>query len=185
LATPSYEKSWCGSNFDELEQPRFINSDIPYGFDRMMSGTFVEGLNFGYTTFDNIAAAFVTIFQSVTMEGWVDVMYQVMDGYNGFITAVIFALLILLGSNLVLNLVLAVITSAIDDADDEAEAEEAEAEAQEEVAVKEDEPEEEDLSHIPPHRLPVYKLVQGRPFAYLIMAGIFANTVVLSWTATR
>ena len=103
-----------------------------------------------------------------------------MDGYNGFITAVIFALLILLGSNLVLNLVLAVITSAIDDADDEAEAEEAEAEAQEEVAVKEDEPEEEDLSHIPPHRLPVYKLVQGRPFAYLIMAGIFANTVVLS-----
>ena len=73
-----------------------------------------------------------------------------MDGYNGFITAVIFALLILLGSNLVLNLVLAVITSAIDDADDEAEAEEAEAEAQGEVAVKDDEPEEEDLSHIHP-----------------------------------
>ena len=78
LATPSYEKSWCGSNFDTSEEsnPRFINSDIPYGFDRMMSGTYVEGLNFGYTTFDNIAAAFVTIFQSVTMEGWVDVMYQ-------------------------------------------------------------------------------------------------------------
>ena len=76
LATPSYEKSWCGSNFDELEQPRFVDSKIPYGFDRMMSGTYVEGLNFGYTTFDNIAAAFVTIFQSVTMEGWVDVMYQ-------------------------------------------------------------------------------------------------------------
>ena len=31
----------------------------------------------GYTTFDDMLAAMLTIFQSITMEGWTDVMYQI------------------------------------------------------------------------------------------------------------
>ena len=112
---------------------RVVDSKIP----RLRThdvGTHVEGLNFGHTTFDNIAAAFVTIFQSVTMEGWVDVMYQASvqqcllpsthscsksvpaalspqyDGYNGLSRC---HSRLILCPNLVLNLVLAVITSAI------------------------------------------------------------------------
>jgi len=34
-------------------------------------------INYGITTFDNIVVAMLTIFQSITLEGWVDVMYNV------------------------------------------------------------------------------------------------------------
>lgn len=57
----------------------------------------------------NLAVAFLTIFQSITMEGWVDVMYQIQDTHNPFIAAIFFTLLILFGSLFVLNLTLAVI----------------------------------------------------------------------------
>ena len=57
----------------------------------------------------NLAVAFLTIFQSITMEGWVDVMYQIQDTRNPFIAAIFFTLLILFGSLFVLNLTLAVI----------------------------------------------------------------------------
>jgi hypothetical protein len=73
----SYPQVACGSNYDNRGNPRFVSESHPYGFDRMTSGTFTGDLNFGYTTFDNMGAAFVTIFQSVTMEGWIDVMYMV------------------------------------------------------------------------------------------------------------
>lgn len=36
--------------------------------------------NFGLNSFDNIISACITIFQSITLEGWVDVMYMLMDG---------------------------------------------------------------------------------------------------------
>ena len=55
-----------------------------------------------------------------------------MDGYNGFITSVFFAALVIFGGHLVLNLVLAVITTAIDELNDEEE----DAEAAEEAAFR-------------------------------------------------
>ena len=36
-----------------------------------------EGPNYGITNFDNFALAMLTVFQCVTMEGWVNVMYDV------------------------------------------------------------------------------------------------------------
>lgn len=91
----------------------------PYGIPRMDEPDWVEKLGYGYTQFDHIAAAFLSIFQSVTMEGWVDIMYQCQDAFNSVGGALIFLLLILFGSFFMLNLVLAVITDCIDKQHDE------------------------------------------------------------------
>lgn len=39
--------------------------------------TFWEGPNNGITSFDNIFAGMLTVFQVITNEGWTDIMYQV------------------------------------------------------------------------------------------------------------
>jgi hypothetical protein len=77
-------------------------------------GTFIthrlppENVAFGYTNFDNIGFALLTIFQCITMEGWVEVMYKVQDGSNwGF--CFFFILLIIFGSFFLMELIFAVI----------------------------------------------------------------------------
>lgn len=40
------------------------------------------GPNFGITNFDNILFAVLTVFQCITMEGWVDILYSVSDSYQ-------------------------------------------------------------------------------------------------------
>ena len=80
----------------------------------MKMADFVPGRNFGYTNFDNFLNAFITIFQSITMEGWVDVMYQLMDGYSSGFVALYFCLLIIFGSFFLLNLTLAVLWEQFD-----------------------------------------------------------------------
>ena len=44
--------------------------------------------NFLISRFDNFFVALCTIFQCVTMEGWVDIMYMVQDGYSDIFGAV-------------------------------------------------------------------------------------------------
>jgi voltage-dependent calcium channel L type alpha-1D len=39
-------------------------------------------VNYGITNFNNLFAAIITIFQVITLEGWVDVMYNVILEYN-------------------------------------------------------------------------------------------------------
>lgn len=72
---------WCGSNYDALGNPRFTGGIIAgeeWTAERLMrNGTYVASLNWGYTTFDNIFIAFLSIFQSITMEGWSQIQYQV------------------------------------------------------------------------------------------------------------
>merc|ERR1719353_1006201 len=48
----------------------------------------------------------------ITLEGWVDVMYLIQDGYSWWGSTIVFHLLILFGSLFVLNLALAVISDA-------------------------------------------------------------------------
>eukprot|EP00945_MAST-04E_sp_MAST-4E-sp1_P008438 g8438.t1 len=98
----------CGSAYDSFGNPRFRDPRA------MRQADFVEGRNFGFTNFDNFINAFVTIFQCITMEGWVDVMYQLMDGHNGVFAAVYFTFLILFGSFFLLNLTLAVLWEQFD-----------------------------------------------------------------------
>jgi len=113
----SYFPRICGSNFDNVGNPRFLNADEPYGFPRMESGVFIESLNWGYTRFDTFFNAFITSFQIISMEGWTDIMYQVMDAWHIAPTIIIFVTFILVGGHIVLNLVLAVITGSLDNLD--------------------------------------------------------------------
>lgn len=75
------EFRWCGSEYDALGNVRFAGGEFDgmewSGNDIAANSTYVESLNWGYTTFDNIFVAFLSIFQSITMEGWSDILYQV------------------------------------------------------------------------------------------------------------
>ena len=65
-------------------------------------------MNYGYTNFDNFGRAFLTIFQSITLEGWTDVLYLIGDAYNVYVSAIYFVLCIIICSYFLLNLTVAV-----------------------------------------------------------------------------
>lgn len=160
-------KSTCGSNYDAKGNARFNDPDV------MKSALYVEDLNWGFTTFDNIAAAFLTIFQSITMEGWTDIMYQCQDAQQPLVVAVFFILLVVFGSFFLLNLTLAVICEefSIDD-EDEIQIEQKRRASQLISA---------DASIIVKGRLPfLYDFVTNTYFSGFIIAIIILNTVVLA-----
>ncbi|CAL1588979.1 unnamed protein product [Knipowitschia caucasica] len=64
----------------------------------------------GAVNFDNIGYAWIAIFQVITLEGWVDIMYYVMDAHS-FYNFVYFILLIIVGSFFMINLCLVVIAT--------------------------------------------------------------------------
>lgn len=45
--------------------------------DEMVCQFYWEGPNFGITNFDNFGLSMLTVFQCVTLEGWTDVLYNV------------------------------------------------------------------------------------------------------------
>uniref|UniRef100_A0A7N8WT43 Calcium channel, voltage-dependent, T type, alpha 1H subunit a n=1 Tax=Mastacembelus armatus TaxID=205130 RepID=A0A7N8WT43_9TELE len=64
----------------------------------------------GAVNFDNICYAWIAIFQVITLEGWVDIMYYVMDAHS-FYNFIYFILLIIVGSFFMINLCLVVIAT--------------------------------------------------------------------------
>jgi hypothetical protein len=94
---------WCGSNWDSPGNARFADPEL------QARGTYIPSLMYGLVNFDQILVSVLTIFQSITMEGWTDVMYMVMDAYQGVVAGVYFVVLIMFGSFFLLNLLLAVI----------------------------------------------------------------------------
>ncbi|XP_039514892.1 calcium channel, voltage-dependent, N type, alpha 1B subunit, a isoform X5 [Pimephales promelas] len=68
------------------------------------------GPNFGITNFDNILFAVLTVFQCITMEGWVDILYNANDASGNFWNWLYFIPLIIIGSFFMLNLVLGVLS---------------------------------------------------------------------------
>eukprot|EP01062_Namystynia_karyoxenos_P015967 TRINITY_DN1582_c0_g3_i1.p1 TRINITY_DN1582_c0_g3~~TRINITY_DN1582_c0_g3_i1.p1 ORF type:complete len:2340 (+),score=847.86 TRINITY_DN1582_c0_g3_i1:111-7130(+) len=96
--------------------------------------------NYGFTSFDNLAWAILVIFQTLTMEGWVDIMYIIEDVHTVF-GCFYFVPLVILGSYFVLNLALAVINEEFEtiriSAQEEQEQEElARAEEQDEAMIQ-------------------------------------------------
>ena len=65
--------------------------------------------NYNITSFDNILYAWLTIFQCISLEGWTDVMYDLMDGFGDSVV-IYFVVLIVFGSFFAVNLALAVLT---------------------------------------------------------------------------
>uniref|UniRef100_A0A8C5I298 Voltage-dependent N-type calcium channel subunit alpha-1B-like n=1 Tax=Gouania willdenowi TaxID=441366 RepID=A0A8C5I298_GOUWI len=78
------------------------------------NGTFCTeywiGPNFGITNFDNILFAILTVFQCITMEGWVDILYNANDASGNTWNWLYFIPLIIIGSFFMLNLVLGVLS---------------------------------------------------------------------------
>uniref|UniRef100_A0A7N6A178 Voltage-dependent N-type calcium channel subunit alpha n=1 Tax=Anabas testudineus TaxID=64144 RepID=A0A7N6A178_ANATE len=68
------------------------------------------GPNFGITNFDNILFAVLTVFQCITMEGWVDILYNANDSSGNTWNWLYFIPLIIIGSFFMLNLVLGVLS---------------------------------------------------------------------------
>ncbi|KAF7705332.1 hypothetical protein HF521_020618 [Silurus meridionalis] len=64
----------------------------------------------GAINFDNIGYAWIAIFQVITLEGWVDIMYFVMDAHS-FYNFIYFIFLIIVGSFFMINLCLVVIAT--------------------------------------------------------------------------
>ena len=64
----------------------------------------------GAIHFDNIAGAWIVIFQCITLEGWVDIMYLVQDAYS-FWVWIYFVVLVVVGSMFAINLTLVVISA--------------------------------------------------------------------------
>ncbi|KAM3598194.1 uncharacterized protein V6R79_014892 [Siganus canaliculatus] len=64
----------------------------------------------GAVNFDSIGYAWIAIFQVITLEGWVDIMYYVMDAHS-FYNFIYFILLIIVGSFFMINLCLVVIAT--------------------------------------------------------------------------
>ncbi|XP_034548808.1 calcium channel, voltage-dependent, N type, alpha 1B subunit, a [Notolabrus celidotus] len=68
------------------------------------------GPSFGITNFDNILFAVLTVFQCITMEGWVDILYNANDASGNTWNWLYFIPLIIIGSFFMLNLVLGVLS---------------------------------------------------------------------------
>uniref|UniRef100_A0A671PJU7 Voltage-dependent L-type calcium channel subunit alpha n=1 Tax=Sinocyclocheilus anshuiensis TaxID=1608454 RepID=A0A671PJU7_9TELE len=68
------------------------------------------GPNFGITHFDNFGFAMLTVFQSITLESWTDVLYWINDAMGNDWPWIYFFTLMLLGSFFILNLVLGVLS---------------------------------------------------------------------------
>ena len=111
---------WCGSNFDALGNLRFKSAEFySPSFDNELKyldrqdiaewDTYIEDINWGYTKFDNFGYAVVTIFQSITLEGWSDIMFFCQDGVSIGTASMYFVVMVLFGGFFALNLVLAVL----------------------------------------------------------------------------
>ena len=149
--------------------------------------------------FDNLPIAFLTIFQCVTEEGWVDIMYQIQDGFNGIAGSIVFILLLVFGSFLLLNLTLAVLEDALS-AQKEIEEEEMAEEEQKELEESQDlvdgggndgtgsngttgNTNEDPEKLNPPSqncRVPLFNMVTAPWFDFFIILLIIINTIVLA-----
>ncbi|CAJ1068689.1 LOW QUALITY PROTEIN: calcium channel%2C voltage-dependent, N type, alpha 1B subunit, a [Xyrichtys novacula] len=93
-------------------------ADFPCGLEApartCVNGTICKeywiGPSFGITNFDNILFAVLTVFQCITMEGWVDILYNANDASGNTWNWLYFIPLIIIGSFFMLNLVLGVLS---------------------------------------------------------------------------
>merc|ERR1719460_1492240 len=71
-----------------------------------------NSFNFGLTRFDNLIYSWVVIFQCITMEGWVDIMYMMQDAQDWYMSALYFVTVYIMGALFLMNVALAVVWDA-------------------------------------------------------------------------
>ena len=72
----------------------------------------IELIMYGIPGFDNFAQGFLSIFQVLTLESWVYLMYNFSDTGNDAISVIFFILVVVIGAFFTMNLVLAIIVDA-------------------------------------------------------------------------
>jgi hypothetical protein len=120
----------CGNKYaaDEAFAPSAYNPHLVKvsgsgdGDDALFSDSF----NFGFTHYDHLAGASLVVFQSCTLEGWVDIMYMLQDSHNDVFASVYFIVTLFIGSFFLLNVTLAVVWDAFEESDSSNENEEEE-----------------------------------------------------------
>lgn len=138
--------------------------------------SFTDNPNFGANGFDNIVQAIATIFQSITMEGWTDTMYDLSDGADRYWALFFQYLAVIIGSFVIINLFLAVLTDGFDAAEQEAaRGDEPDETAQDgEHAVKESM---QRLRHRGVFRQRCLEIARSPSFEYTMIAIILINTL--------
>jgi hypothetical protein len=104
---------WCGSDLDNKGNARYADMLVA------KSQIFIEDFNWGFTSFDNVPAAVLTLFQCSTLEGWTDIMYQVGDGVDKTFSVLFFLLLNLIAAMFIFNLILVIISESFNLSHDE------------------------------------------------------------------
>ena len=74
-----------------------------------MCGKMLDNPDYGNTGFDNILMSFMMVFQIVTLEGWSDIMIQIVHTTQASMVFY-FIVLVAIGGFFLVNLTLAVIT---------------------------------------------------------------------------
>jgi hypothetical protein len=110
---------WCGSlaEASRSNDPIYaLSNELKLDYYRDAK---IEDLNFSITNFDNLPQAFLTIFQCITLEGWIDVTNMFEDSYTVWFVEVYFLLCIIVCSFFVLNLTIAVMLLKYEEYDKE------------------------------------------------------------------
>jgi len=74
----------------------------------------IELIMYGIPGFDNVGQGFLTIFQILTLESWVYLMYNYSDTGSAAMSITFFVLVVLMGAFFTMNLVLAIIVDSFD-----------------------------------------------------------------------
>ena len=101
---PAEDEGRACAGFDNIGMEGF---QCPWGYACVR----VDNPFFGKLSFDNIGIALLTLFTAVTMEGWSDTMYFVMDGASAW-ACLYFVVVILVGAFFISNLALVMISIA-------------------------------------------------------------------------
>ena len=140
--------------------------------------TILDNPNYGATHFDSLPWAMVSLFQAITLEGWVDQMYDLMDGCSVWVF-VYYVALVMIGAIVILNLFLAVLCNSLLESNDDVEETEddvPDAEGGEKGVLKALRA----MKHSNVIRQRCLELVRWKYFDVFIQSCIVINTVVMA-----
>ena len=87
--------------YDDINGTLDTSSDRNCGYRSCPEGyhcaPLAENPNYGVTNFDNFGYAVLSLFQVVTLEGWSDIMYKIMDA-DGWWASIIFMVIVMIGA---------------------------------------------------------------------------------------
>ncbi|CAE8622279.1 unnamed protein product, partial [Polarella glacialis] len=172
---------FCGGHEQDPDQfrPVFPNGTMqgfPWCTDSAQAKVFPQA---DWVHFDHIGGAVLLVFQCMTLEGWIDIMYMVQDGYSTVLGVIYFYLIVTLTNYFMLNVALAVVDEARDDFEDGSSIAETHAPPQmlDEILSENEELAEHVLWYDNKYIRLIYRFSIWEPFTNFIMLIIAGNVV--------